>query len=363
MKKVLGVLSLCLLVTGSMAYADSVAFASLAVPAGAINVRNHGAKGDGVTDDTNAIQKVIDQVPAGGTVYVPAGRYLIDAEKSLVLKSNMRFQMHHDAIMVVKPTANSHYAVFLVKKVNSVEIAGGQLLGDRNKHKGSSGEWGYGISIGGGQHFKVHDMKISNMWGDGIATGLYADDIVIQRVLSTNNRRQGLSITRSTNVQVLDSEFSYTNGTLPEYGIDIEPDPTQDGSPFYAKKILIQNCYIHHNLGGIQPYKHARDVTIKNNYISYNLYGVYTVQSTTGLIAGNTFAHNKFQGVSLNGATNNYKVRDNTYINNHTRAVGVLAPDNNPMVSVTGTNGPVGDHFTVSKNSTNIFVLTNKYQK
>ncbi len=45
---------------------------------GLINVRTHGAKGDGVTDDGPAFQAALDAVPSGGAhVYVPPGRYRI----------------------------------------------------------------------------------------------------------------------------------------------------------------------------------------------------------------------------------------------------------------------------------------------
>ena len=36
-----------------------------------LNVQNHGAIGDGTTDDTAAIQAVLDSAPAGGTVFLP----------------------------------------------------------------------------------------------------------------------------------------------------------------------------------------------------------------------------------------------------------------------------------------------------
>lgn len=45
----------------------------------AINVKKFGAKGDGVTDDTESIQNAIDHVlnNGGGTVFIPNGRYRI----------------------------------------------------------------------------------------------------------------------------------------------------------------------------------------------------------------------------------------------------------------------------------------------
>ena len=51
---------------------------------GVINVKNFGAKGDGVTDDTKAIQAAIasisDFVEYGNIVYVPAGTYLVSGQ-------------------------------------------------------------------------------------------------------------------------------------------------------------------------------------------------------------------------------------------------------------------------------------------
>jgi uncharacterized protein (TIGR03437 family) len=41
------------------------------------NVRNYGAVGDGVTDDSNAIQAAIDDTLPGGTVIIPEGTYII----------------------------------------------------------------------------------------------------------------------------------------------------------------------------------------------------------------------------------------------------------------------------------------------
>lgn len=42
-----------------------------------INVKNFGAKGDGVTDDSNSIVTAIEQSEKGSTIYFPAGTYLV----------------------------------------------------------------------------------------------------------------------------------------------------------------------------------------------------------------------------------------------------------------------------------------------
>jgi hypothetical protein len=42
-----------------------------------INVQRFGARGDGVTNDTAAIQAAIDAAPQGSTIYFPAGTYVV----------------------------------------------------------------------------------------------------------------------------------------------------------------------------------------------------------------------------------------------------------------------------------------------
>ncbi len=67
---------------------------------GCISVRDFGAKGDGVTDDTAALQIAIDCCPIGGRVTVPAGTYFT---RPLVLKSHMTWDLQKGATILGDP--------------------------------------------------------------------------------------------------------------------------------------------------------------------------------------------------------------------------------------------------------------------
>jgi polygalacturonase len=60
------------------------------------NAKKYGAKGDGIHNDTEFIQKTIDACSAGGTVFIPAGHYLVG---HLKLKSEITLEIGKDACL------------------------------------------------------------------------------------------------------------------------------------------------------------------------------------------------------------------------------------------------------------------------
>ncbi|MDD2485353.1 MAG: glycosyl hydrolase family 28-related protein [bacterium] len=55
------------------------AFCSAIASADVYNVKDYGAVGDGITDDTSALQTALNAVPENGTLYIPYGIYLTGA--------------------------------------------------------------------------------------------------------------------------------------------------------------------------------------------------------------------------------------------------------------------------------------------
>src|SRR4051812_45519522 len=83
----------------------NVSTAAVAADTNGISVRTFGAKGDGKSPDTAAINKTIDAAAAagGGTVYFPAGNYL---SVSIHLKSNVALYLDHGATIIAANNSN-----------------------------------------------------------------------------------------------------------------------------------------------------------------------------------------------------------------------------------------------------------------
>jgi polygalacturonase len=192
-----------------------------------VNVRDKGAKGDGKTDDTASIQAAIDAVGGTkGTVFVPDGVYLIEAvgKKPLSLKSDMTLKLAPKAVLKAKPNNSTHYILLQVGNVSNVWVVGGTLLGERDRHTGKGGQWGFGIAIRkGAKAVTIIGVTSRDMWGDGFYVQ-DAKDVRLCSVTADHNRRQGLSIIHAEGVLVSDSVFKNTRGTKPSAGIDLEPD-------------------------------------------------------------------------------------------------------------------------------------------
>ena len=169
-----------------------------------LNVRNYGAFGDGVHDDTAAIQKAINSLPVdGGTVFVPAGTYLIDAVTSIKLRSLMHLQLDPGAKLVAKPTSSDNYAVVPADVVSDVEVSGGQIIGERDHTWAPRAKAVTASASAVRSGVTIRDIRISKGWGDGLWSVLgrttkahytYSQDVVVANVVCTPNRRNGLSI-------------------------------------------------------------------------------------------------------------------------------------------------------------------------
>jgi parallel beta-helix repeat protein len=307
-----------------------------------VNVRKaaYGAKGDGVTDDTDAIQRAVNAVAGtGGTVMVPDGTYMVNAvaqnAAGIRLGSKMTMKLSSGAVLKAIPNASGNYAILAVSFASHVTIVGGTLLGERGSHTGTDGEWGMGLSINNSAHVVVQDVTAKECWGDGFYVTSLSSDVTLCGVVADHNRRQGLSVTSVEGLVVRNSTFKNSVGTAPECGIDLEPNDSQ-----IINNAQVTGCTITNNVGGgiscgfnsaFGGPTAITNITITNNAISGNgagtrapgaaefPSGVYVANAKGGtalgngvVVSSNTISGNYGSGIAVFSGTTHASVIGNT---------------------------------------------------
>ncbi len=298
-----------------------------------VSVKTYGAKGDGLTDDTAAIQAAIEVVAGtGGTLLVPDGTYMINAilnnYQGLQLRSNMTFRMSSGAVLKAIPNGSANYSILLLPRVSNVNIIGGTLEGDRSTHTGTGGESGMGIFVASSQNVYIEGVTAKECWGDGFYVGGSAGttNITLCNVVADHNRRQGLSVVYADGVVVKNSTFKNTQGTLPEAGIDIEPNAGET----VANMQILGCTFTNNSGGGIQNglalgdrgIAFAKNVLIDGNVMVGNGFnaangqtggGGVEISNTSGhRVTNNVMRDNKNWGLRMRDEADNNTVTGNT---------------------------------------------------
>jgi parallel beta-helix repeat protein len=317
------------------------------------NVKNapYNATGDGSTNDTTAIQSAINACgTTGGTVFFPAGTYMVngDGHTPLVVPDNINIKIDPAAtVKVITNDYDSYICFTVVGKTNVTFYGGGTILGERNTHTGIGGEWGFGINITGSNNIVVENLSVKDFWGDGCYVGsngtIQCKNIFFYHVYTTNNRRQGFTIESCEDNVVIDRcLFTNINGTPPKSGIDIEPDAGVD----VAKNVKITNSSFLNNAGtGIEIFGLANvgaldGLVVLNNVCCGNdAMGISIKGSFNGVFRGNYCTNNNDSGLYLiaNSVGN---LLDNNLANNNT----------NTGINIGGVSDTTSANNTISNN-------------
>lgn len=199
----------------------------------------------GKIDYTQYLQKGID---LNSKIILPNFPVLINFN-GLKLKSNSAVLFQKNSKLILKPNSEELYGLIYIENVKNVEVYFANLEGDRDQHTGDKGEWGMGFFIRNAQNVKLYNPKVTKMWGDGIYIGnlgVVSKNIEINYANIDNNRRNGISIIAGEKIDIKNTIISNTNGTIPEYGIDIEPNKSDD----ILKNIVLTNNTTYNNAKG-----------------------------------------------------------------------------------------------------------------
>jgi len=294
-----------------------------AKPHAQVRMAPYGAKGDGVSDDTAAIQRAIDAVAgSGGTVEIPNGTYMINAtaregRSGLVLASHMTLSLAPRAVLKAFPSASQTYSIVTLDRATDVTIQGGALQGDRDTHQGLAGEWGMGLSITSSSRILVQGLTVSDCWGDGFYVAKACSALTFSKVVADRNRRQGISIVGGEDILVKASTFKNTQGTPPECGIDVEPNAGET-----VTRLVIVDCTVTGNRGGGiaggPPARYSNSAFFNNSQILHNFisgnrdFGVGISACSGNLIKDNTIQATDGYGIHLRTNATGMTVQGNT---------------------------------------------------
>lgn len=247
-----------------------------------VSVLDFGAVGDGVANDTVAIQNAINSVTQG-TVYFPPGVYLVSANISL--KSNVNLQGENAKLTYTTSWA-SYGAFFNGSNVSNVEITG--FIFD-----------GKGI---------FSATPFPNPYGGGNSVGFTNNQTGIQISSSSSNVRihnntftglgRGILITYSSNCEI-------TNNTMTNLGA---AGVGTEGLTYS----IINNNIIRGVLGNLTA---AGDTSLANSQYAD---GVYTLESQQVIIDSNVIENIIRIGVVLEGNAPPVVLNTGVVISNNT---------------------------------------------
>lgn len=243
-----------------------------------------GAVGDGITDDTVAFN---DALQSTSVLYLRNTTYAINPD--IGIQCANKTIIGNEAVIKALPSGNRGYAIIDIENSTQTYIENLTIIGDRNEHTGTSGEWGHGINIEDSLNVTANNVTVKNCWGDGIYIGNASDDtpkvqcknIKILNCIISNNRRNNISVINADNFLIDNCTIENCNGTAPENGIDIEVNNVD--TQWCAG--TISNCYFFNNKRNnlsiiTNPTGHTIyiignhfDCTINNDYFDMQISG------------------------------------------------------------------------------------------
>lgn len=259
---------------------------------GIVSVKSYGATGDGVTDDTTAINLAL---ASGYSVLFPAGTYLVSP---IVLAIGVNI-LGTGKDSVIKLKAASSSAVITCGGNNVVE----NLAINGNK-SAQSGSGTHGIAISGSDTVLIANVFITDTLGSGVVISGAAGNISVSQTEVTEFTVSGITITGGQKISVVDSSI-YTSdvAAFPGDGISLSPSTTTDS----ITGVNLAGNTISGNLGrgivlaGYNSQNVSANSIVNNVVVSNSSTGIYLGATTKNTLVGNVSKSNGNDGFKLEG--------------------------------------------------------------
>lgn len=288
------------------------------------NVKDYGAKGDGTTDDTAAIQAALNAAytAGGATVFVPTGTFMIDPNPGLQIKSATTLR-GAGAGTIIKLVNNCTHDDNMVKSESWSNVTVEDLVidGNRSNQAGSYDHTQYGIYFGGVARGLIQNVRVQSTTGVGIHV-YNSHDVSVVSCYSTDNHYHGYELEQVTACHVTNSSGNANSmhGVLVSpgevggtgsrgisvvgctfdnngnYGIATNAANGDMSAFLSVGNIFTNNTITNNAFYGVNFYKQNSHI-FNNNYVANNGYfGLYAFESANNSIQNNTFVANSKAG-------------------------------------------------------------------
>jgi polygalacturonase len=262
----------------------------------------YNAVGDGVADDTAAIQAGVDACTEGDCVVFPADRtFIVNSKIGITLQSNKHLDMRGATLAILANGSGAGVQRLLNTAVGSqnITILGGIVRGSRTYVGGL--QWNIGLRLDGVSNVLVDGTAFEDHYSDGIYIGGNMPGCVnvqLRGVRISNSGRNGMSVAGGSKMRFYDCIFEGSNNTdlnMPRTGIDFEP-----GMAERVDDVVINDCIFRHNTGwGLllqSKSKNGADYSITNCTFESNGPGASNGGAAINQVSNVYFAHNKVFG-------------------------------------------------------------------
>jgi Bacterial Ig-like domain (group 2)/Right handed beta helix region len=278
-------------------------------PANAVSLLTFGNAGFG-GDDTSVFQSALNSTASKGqTLEIPSGSYNI-GPISFPASSSVFI----DAGVTV--SANSGFNStdrMLNINANNVTITGSgattsvfQMPKARAASQGDGSQYRHCLAIQGATNVTVTGISCNQSGGDGLYV-VQATTVTISNSTFDSNFRNGASVIGTLNhINITNNNFTNTNGTAPQAGVDIEPNNSGD----YLLDVNFTNNVTSNNAGdgfavslwNLSNTSQAVGITVTGNHSDHN--GRY------GYFANNNDPNNPSGAVTFNNCSTDQSASD-----------------------------------------------------
>lgn len=292
-----------------------------------INVTDseYGAKGSDRKDDTEAIQKALDEVgeAGGGTVYIPSGKYYI--EKSLIIYSNTTLELHAKAEIIQNIPSDLEQVMLRNYIGKRDDVLSGEKYGYTKNITITGGTWNGNVSNGkqGADLIRINcatNVEVSNCTLTGVCGFHHLDFASVDGIVVDQVTLTGFVKYDKTDYSSLETGKENVNEKNETASITSEAVQFDGFEGNYCKNIKVSNCLFKGVMSGVGNHHHegkAQSVEITGNTFDtventcVNIYGFNNVK-----VSGNK-ANNVRAFASVYGGKN-ITISDNeiaTYTN------------------------------------------------